>query len=152
MEKIRKIRKTSIFLCIFICASIVLLSLFVTGCGKYKKKITWYEDRPLIVAVEVDDYAGDKMKAGVYWTEVVSYGEGIQWIYDIYILDHDLGSKYELANYQPLYTVGGGTSDSSVSGGIPLHKGEDVVIVPNKDVYYKPIGHLEMKWIRNNDE
>lgn len=123
-------------------AAVVLLC----GCSQYKKKIDWavYE-RPLVVAVEVDDYDGDKIKAGFYNVDVAHCVDGkVPMVYDIYILDHEPQNKYEITRYDPVYTVGGYGFEP---GAFQAEKGTYICIYPYRNIN-NPTGIFEMEFVK----
>ena len=122
----------------------IIIIIFARSCtSKYKKEVSWADTRPLILAVEVDDYEGDILKEGKYNVYVDAVIDGkTAGMYDIYIEDHDIFNKNDLS--KPVGTVGGIKNDC---GSVTLHKGDYVVIWPI-DVFYKPSGYLKMEWIK----
>ena len=133
---------------ILLVASVV----FLNGCNSpYKKEISWaVYDQDLLIAVEVDGYNGDKIKAGTYSVNVDSAtkgnGKGPE-TFDIYVLDHEPRNKYELDNYNPAYSVGG-YMNAPIA--ITVQKGNYLYIHPY-DVLYTPTGILKMKYIKDKE-
>ena len=133
---------------ILLVASVVFLS----SCNSpYKKEISWaVYDQDLLIAVEVDNYNGDKIKAGIYFVNVDSATKGSGTgpeTFDIYVLDHEPSNKYELDNYKPSYSVGG---YMNVPIAITVQKGNYLCIHPC-EVFYTPTGILKMKYIKDNE-
>lgn len=126
---------------VFLIASII--GVLLCGCGlRYKKEIEWaIYDQTLMVAVEVDGYDGDSVKAGIYTAEVGHIvSDRTPQVFDVYIFDRKPQNKRDLIGRDPNYTVGGYNAHPVE---ISVNKGEYVVIQPC-DVY-NPTGIFEMK-------